>query len=119
MFTVAVLLPAVRGLKVTLSEQVPPAGIDPGQVPMPKSTALAPINVIPLIVTAMALGFVTVMVTGSDEDPVRVLGKFTVGGEKTKDAGVAPVPVRTDVFGVLAAFEFTDRTPLCGPPPEG
>lgn len=119
MLTVTVLFPAVSGLKVTASEHVPPAGIEPGQVPIVKSAALAPIFEMPLMVIATALGLVTVMFTGVDTDPVRVLGKFTVAGASVSAAGTVPLPVSAEVFGVLAAFEFTERTPFCIPPLEG
>lgn len=119
MLTAAVLFPAVRGLKVTESAHVPPAAIEPGHVPTVKSAALTPINEIPLIVMATALGLVTVMFTGSDKDPVRVFEKFTVAGASVSDAGTVPLPVSAEVFGLLVAFEATDRKPFCIPPLEG
>ena len=99
----ALKLPIAEGVKVMAIEQVAAAASASPQVlvPMAKSLALAPVSVMPEMLSVALPALVRVKVAGGLEVPLRVL-KFTTPGVRAAcgAAGAVPVQVRaTDSCG--------------------
>jgi hypothetical protein len=111
---VAVKLPAVAGVKVAEMVQVEPAASDvPQAVPevmMAKSAVLAPVRVMPVMVSGAFPVLESVVAIAVANEPAMVAGKVRVVGERlaTGIGAAVPVPLRAAVWGEPVALSATD-----------
>jgi hypothetical protein len=89
--------PAVVGSKVTETEQVPPAAIEPAVQLWVVMWKLAPTDTLEMLRFELPL-LVTVTVWAAEVAPTAVLGKLRLGGLKAiPGARATPVPDRATV----------------------
>jgi len=113
--TLAVNAPPASGVNVTEMTQDPAAAsVVPQLLVWAKSVGLAPVSVMPEIVSAALPGFESVTVARAEVDPTLVLAKMTEVGESTAcgAAATVPVPLRVATCGEPVALSATETDAL-------
>lgn len=102
-FTFALRVPVACGVKVTVIVQDPPAETKEGQLLVwEKSALLTPMRLIAVIVRAVVWRFVSIVLIGLLELPIRTVPKLSEPGENV--TGLIPVPFTLIVCGLLLAL---------------